>query len=345
MSHAVFDHPEFDDHEQVVFARDAKSGLRAIIAVHDSHLGPALGGCRIWPYATEEQAVWDVLRLSRGMTYKAALAGLALGGGKSVVIADPNHAKTPAMMRALGRAVERMGGRYIVAEDVGATVEDMDQIATETAYVSGASANTGDPSPWTARGVFLSMERAVKRRLGAHSLNGARVAVKGVGSVGAELCALLHDAGAMIYAADINEAALRNVAKRFGVHQVAKDKIAELDADVFAPCALGAELNADSIARLKAPIICGSANNQLAAAEDEVRLASANVLYCPDYLVNAGGLILVAREVLNLSPEDAEAKLLEIPETLDRIFDRAAESGLPPGQVADQIARSRFRSR
>ncbi len=343
MSHAVFDHAEFDDHEQVVFARDAETGLKAIIAVHDAHLGPALGGCRIWPYATEDQAVWDVLRLSRGMSYKAALAGLALGGGKSVVITNGETRKTPAMMRALGRAVEQLGGRYIVAEDVGATVDDMDEIAKETTYVTGASSNTGDPSPWTARGVFLSMERAARRRLGGAGLVGARVAVKGVGAVGRHLCHLLHDAGATIYAADINQAAVDDVVKRFDAHPVGVDEIAAMDVEIFAPCALGAELHVESIMRLKAPIVCGSANNQLASAQDDARLAQANVLYCPDYLVNAGGLILVARPPLGMSAEEAEAKLAQIPDTLDRIFDRAAETGAPTGAVADQIARARFR--
>jgi len=343
MSHAVFDHPEFDDHEQVVFARDAGTGLRAIIAVHDTRLGPSLGGCRIWPYATEDQAVWDVLRLSRSMSYKAALAGLPLGGGKSVVITDGATGKTPAMMRALGRAIERLGGRYIVAEDVGATVADMDQIARETAYVTGASSNTGDPSPWTARGVVLAMERAARRRLGGAGLAGARVAVKGVGAVGRHLCALLHNAGARLFVADINEAAVRGVADRFDAQPVAVDEIAALEADIFAPCALGAELNADSIARLRAPIVCGSANNQLASAADDALLAAAGVLYCPDYLVNAGGLILVARPPLGMSAAEAEAKLARIPNTLDRIFDRAAETGVPTGRVADQIARAAFR--
>ena len=251
MSHAVFEHPEFDDHQEVVFARDVESGLSAIIAVHDTHLGPALGGCRIWPYASESEAVWDVLRLSRGMSYKAALAGLALGGGKSVVIADPKTAKTPRLMQALGRAVEGLGGRYIVAEDVGATVADMDEVAKETAHVSGTSANGGDPSPWTARGVFLSMERAAKRRLGASGLNGARVSVMGAGAVGRNLCALLHGAGADIHAADINKAALDEVVEKHGARPVGVDAIIGLEADIFAPCALGAVLNAETIPRLR----------------------------------------------------------------------------------------------
>lgn len=343
MSHSVFGHPEFDEHEQVVFACDPDSGLRAIIAVHDTHLGPSLGGCRIWPYATEEQALWDVLRLSKGMSYKAALAGLDLGGGKSVVIADRDTQKTPQMMRALGRAVERLGGRYIVAEDVGATVADMDEVAKETTHVAGTSENVGDPSPWTARGVFMSMERAAARRLGGQGLIGARVAVKGVGAVGSRLCALLRDAGATIYAADLNAAALGDAVEKYGAHPVGVDEIGELDVEIFAPCALGAELNPESIDRLKAPIVCGSANNQLAAATDDARLARANVLYCPDYLVNAGGLILVARPALEMSEEEAEAKLKRIPETLERVLDRAAETRAPTGRVADEMARARFR--
>lgn len=343
MSRAVSDHPEFDDHEQVVFARDAESGLNAIIAVHDTHLGPSLGGCRIWPYASEEQAIWDVLRLSRGMSYKAALAGLPLGGGKSVIIADRERDKTPAMMRALGRAVERLDGRYIVAEDVGATVADMDEVAKETSHVAGTSENVGDPSPWTAKGVFLAMEVAARRRLGAESLAGARVAVKGVGAVGRKLCEHLSGAGATIFAADVNDKAVDEVVEAFGAHRVGVGEIGVIDAEVFAPCALGAELNAETIPSLKAPIVCGAANNQLATPVDDARLAAAGVLYCPDYLVNAGGLILVASSVLEMSAAEAAAKLSEIPVTFAQIAEQAAAAGAPTGQVADDIARARFR--
>ena len=338
----LFTHPDFDDHEQVVFARDAAAGLSAIIAIHDTHLGPALGGCRIWKYGSEAEAVTDVLRLSRGMTYKAALAELSLGGGKSVVLADARVEKTPAMMRALGRAVERLGGRYIVAEDVGATVADMDEIAKETGHVAGSSATTGDPSPWTALGVFLAMEAAVRHRWGG-GLKGRTVSVAGLGNVGANLCRRLAAAGAQLVVSDIREDAVRRIVEATGATPIEPAAAHAAEADVFAPCALGAGLNAQTIPEIRAALVCGAANNQLATPQDGARLAARGILYAPDYLVNAGGIIAVARDRLGLDESAIEAKVAAIGKTLVQVFRMAEQQGITPGEAADRLAESRFR--
>lgn len=338
----VFTHTDFDDHEQVVFARDAAAGLTAIIAVHSTALGPALGGCRIWKYAAEGDALTDALRLSRGMTYKAALAGLALGGGKSVILADARSEKTPEMMRAMGRAVERLAGRYIVAEDVGATVDDMDEIATETAHVSGTSGTVGDPSPWTAEGVFLSMQAACQQRWGA-GVEGRRVSVQGLGSVGAGLCRHLAGAGAKLIVSDIREDAVARMVQETGAAVCDPARAHAGEADIFAPCALGAGLASTTIPEIRAAVVCGAANNQLATAEDGPRLHERGILYAPDYLVNAGGLISVARPKLGLDEAGARARLTAIPETLRHVLQTAAQQGVPPEVAADRIAESRFR--
>jgi leucine dehydrogenase len=338
----VFTHPEFDGHEQVVFSQNQTDGLRSIIAIHDTRLGPALGGCRVWNYAREDEALTDVLRLSRGMSYKAALAGLPLGGGKSVIMADPFTDKTPEMMRAMGRAVNRLGGRYIIAEDVGVEVHDMDEVAKETRFVSGVSGGAGDPSPWTAEGVFLALQAAVRHRLG-RGLEGVRVAVSGVGHVGSNLCRLLAGAGARLIVADIRPEAVEAIAAAHGAERAPPDAIHAAEAEVFAPCALGAVLNRRTIPQIRAQIVCGAANNQLATAEDDARLAARGILYCPDYLVNAGGLISVARPTCGLTDAEARAKLEAIPETLIRVFETAEAEGIPPGAAADRLARARFR--
>jgi leucine dehydrogenase len=339
----LFTHPDYDDHEQVVFARDAEAGLTAIIAVHNTNLGPALGGCRIWDYATEDEAVTDVLRLSRGMTYKAALAGLALGGGKSVILADAKTDKTPALMRAMGRAVERIGGRYIVAEDVGATVADMDEIARETPHVSGTSANVGDPSPWTARGVYLAMQAAARHRWGA-GIEGRTVSVTGLGHVGSSLCRHLAGAGARLIVSDIHGEAVRRMVEETGAAPVAPEAAHAAEAEIFAPCALGGGLNARTIPEIRAELVCGAANNQLATREDGERLAERGILYTPDYLANAGGLISVARVRLGMSKADAEVKLQAIPQTLIQVFRSAEQQGTHPAAAADRLAESRFRA-
>jgi leucine dehydrogenase len=338
----VFDHPDFDAHEQVVFAHDPASGLHAIIAIHDTTLGPALGGCRVWSYASEADAVSDVLRLSRGMSYKAALAGLPLGGGKAVVVTAPGRGKSPSMMRAMGVAVDRLGGRYVTAEDVGSSVADMDLVAEATAHVAGRAGDGGDPSPFTARGVFLCLEAAVRHRLG-RDLDGVHVAVKGLGSVGFGLAGMLHAAGARLTVADIDPGRVGRAREAFGAASAPVEAMAAVKADVFAPCALGGDLAEAAIPRLGAGIVCGAANNQLATPEDGARLLRRGVLYCPDYLVNAGGLISVARRPLGLDARGVEAKLAGLPRTLLEVLGRAEREGSTPEAVADRIARARFR--
>jgi leucine dehydrogenase len=337
----IFTHPDFDGHEQVVFSQNDRHGLRSIIAIHDTTLGPALGGCRIWKYETEADALSDVLRLSRGMSYKAALAGLPLGGGKSVILADSRSEKTPAMMRAMGRAVERLGGRYIIAEDVGAEVADMDEIARETRHVSGVSGGVGDPSPWTAEGVFMSLQAAVRHRL-ERDLAGMRVSVKGLGHVGSHLCRMLAGAGAELLVSDIRDEAVRRIVTAHGATAVPVEGAHGVEADVFAPCALGAGLNETTIPEIRALVVCGAANNQLAVAGDDTRLAERGILYAPDYLVNAGGLISVARPSTGLSDAEAKAKLLRIPETLLHVFELAGNEGIAPGAAADRLAQARL---
>lgn len=338
----VFTHPEFDGHEQVVFSQNSQDGLRSIIAIHDTRLGPALGGCRVWNYPSEADALTDVLRLSRGMSYKAALAGLPLGGGKSVIMADPFSEKSPEMMRAMGRAVDRLGGRYIIAEDVGVEVRDMDEVARETRYVSGISGGVGDPSPWTAEGVFLALRAAVRHRLG-RELAGVRVAVSGLGHVGANLCRLLAEAGARLTVADIRAEAVEAIVAAHGAERAPPESIHAVEAEVFAPCALGAVLNERSIPEIRASVVCGAANNQLATPADDARLAGRGILYAPDYLVNAGGLISVARPTCGLSDAEARARLEDIPVTLLKVFAIAERDGIPPGAAADRLARSCFR--
>ena len=340
----IFSHPDFDGHEQVVFSQNGRHGLRSIIAIHDTTLGPALGGCRIWDYETEGAALSDVLRLSRGMSYKAALAGLPLGGGKAVILADSRSEKTPGMMRAMGRAVERLGGRYIIAEDVGAEVADMDEIATETRHVSGLSGGAGDPSPWTAEGVFLSLKAAVRHRLG-RDLDGLRVSVTGLGHVGSNLCQLLAQAGARLLVSDIRERAVARMAEAHGAAAVPADQAHAVEADVFAPCALGAGLNEATIPEITAKVVCGAANNQLAVAADDARLAQRGILYAPDYLVNTGGLISVARPSTGLSDADARAKLEHIPATLLHIFELAEREDIAPGAAADRLARDHLQAK
>jgi leucine dehydrogenase len=329
----IFTHPDFDGHEQVVFSQNGRHGLKSIIAIHNTTLGPALGGCRIWDYETEGAALSDVLRLSRGMSYKAALAGLPLGGGKSVILADSRTEKTPGMMHAMGRAVERLGGRYIIAEDVGAEVADMDEIARETRHVSGLSGGAGDPSPWTAEGVFLSLRAAVRHRLG-RDLSGVRVSVTGLGHVGSNLCRLLAQAGVRLLVSDIREEAIARMVEAHGAAAVPVGEAHTVEADVFAPCALGAGLNEATIPQIAALIICGAANNQLAVAGD--------ILYAPDYLVNAGGLISVARPSTGLSDAEARAKLERIPDTLLHVFELAEREGVAPGAAADRLAQARL---
>lgn len=339
------DIPDFDAHEAVRLFELDEVGAHAIIAVHSTYLGPATGGCRVWPYPVPTQALTDALRLSRGMSYKNALADLPLGGGKSVIIPPPGDFDRRALFEAFGRAVDSLGGQYITAEDVGSRVADMQIVATQTRYVGGLPPADGlaggDPSPWTALGVFLSIEAALDWRTG-RPLNGAKVSVQGVGGVGADLCRRLVEAGAEVTLADVDARRALAVAERFGANAVNSSDIHRVAADVFAPCALGGGLNAATLGAIAAPIICGAANNQLADVEIGEALNRRGKLYCPDYVVNAGGIIAVHSESLGLSVADVETKVAAIPGRLVDILTRAERSALPPGVVADRIARERL---
>jgi len=336
-----FSHTDFDNHEQCTFINDPKTNLRAIICIHSTSLGASLGGCRILNYANDADAITDALRLSRGMTYKAAIAGLNLGGGKSVILLGKGQQKTPEMMRSLGRAIKKLNGKYIVAEDVGATPEDMADIAKETFYVSGLAHKTGDPSPWTAKGVFLCLKQAVEMKLNK-TLAETSVSVKGLGSVGFELCRLLHEAGSCLVVSDLVEERVFKAINEFDATACYTDVAHLQNVDVFSPCALGADLNETTIPEIRAHIICGGANNQLATPHDDGRLYQRKILYCPDYLVNAGGVINVSRPVLGLSESDATKKLMMLVETLKKVINETVQRNVPTGQVADYIAKQRF---
>jgi leucine dehydrogenase len=296
----IFDLREFDAHEQVVFGHDERTGLRAIIALHSTTLGPAAGGCRLWPYATTAEAVTDVLRLSRGMSYKNAMANLKFGGGKAVIIADPRRPKTPELFQAFGRFVDSLGGRYVTAEDVGTTTADMESVAKSTRYVAGLGRAPGeaggDPGPKTALGVYLGIRAAVKFRLGRSDLSGVTVALQGAGGVGYHLSRMLSADGAKLKVADVRPAAVTRVCDEFGAQPVAVEEVLSQDVDVLAPCAMGAILNPATFPHLRARVVAGAANNQLAQGQDGAALSAAGILYAPDYVINAGGIISVARE-------------------------------------------------
>lgn len=338
---SFFDLVDFDDHEQVVFCSDKKTGLKAIIAVHSTALGPAAGGCRFWNYANDEAALTDVLRLSRGMTYKNAMAGLKLGGGKAVIIGDPATLKSPELFKAFGTAVNNIAGRYYTAEDVNITTDDMATVNQVTDYVAGLDGQSGNPGPFTALGTFLGIKAAVKFKLGTDDLTGIKVAVQGLGSVGYSLCQKLHAAGAKLVVTDINPIALEKAANEFGADVVGLDDIYSQNVDVYSPCALGASINDGTIAQLKASIIAGCANNQLAEARHDQILKDKSILYVPDYVINAGGIINVALEIY---PEpycaDEATKLVErIYDTLMNVFETAKIQDKPTGIVADEMAR------
>jgi len=340
----MFDHPSFDQHERVVFAHDAATGLRAVVAVHSSARGPAAGGCRFWHYNSTQDAVADALRLSRGMSYKNAMAGLPLGGGKAVVMLDTHRPKTPAMLEAFGRLVDSLNGQYITAEDVGASVADMEIVAVQTRYVSGlprtAVTSDGNPSPKTAFGVYLGIKAAVKFRLKKDELRGLTIAVQGLGGVGYELCKLLAADGAKLRVADVREAVTQKAATQFGAAVSSPERVLFERADVIAPCALGAVFDANTIPKLQTPIIAGAANNQLATAQDGARLHAAGVLYAPDYVINAGGIISVGREYLGgATAESIAAEIHRIPVRLTEIFARSSAANRPTSELADEMAR------
>lgn len=340
---SVFDHPEFDQHESVHFIDDADSGLQAIIAIHSTALGSAAGGCRRWQYVNSDAALTDALRLSRGMTYKNAIAGLRFGGGKSVILANDAAPKSPQLFKAFGRAVEALQGQYVTAEDVGCSVEDMRSVNAETKYVSGLpkSGNTagGDPSPMTALGVFLGIQAAVKERLGSDSLKDVSVAIQGVGHVGLNLCRLLHEAGARLTVADVNRHNLQLARDELPVTEVAPTALLFSKVDVLAPCALGNILTAQTIPNIHAKVVAGAANNQLATEMDGSRLSDRDILYAPDYVINAGGIINVEHEYFgNSSDERVLEDVRKIPARLDAIFAEAKASGEATNMIADRMA-------
>ncbi len=343
----VFSHPEFDGHEKVLVGYDAESGLKAIIALHNTSRGPALGGCRMWAYESDEDALTDVLRLSRGMTYKSALADLPFGGGKSVILGDAKTMKSEALFRAMGRLVDSLGGRYRVAEDVGVSVADVEAMGCETDFVAGIPAGgAGDPSPATAWGVFHGIRASVAYKLGRQDLRGVRVAVQGLGAVGRALCAYLHEAGAELIVADIHEAAVRQAVDTWGAKAMDATEIHKAQTEVFAPCALGAVLNSTSVPELDCAIVAGSANNQLGKREDGAALKARGILYAPDYVINAGGIINISHETRPGRPAydkaAAFAHVARIGETLEEIYRRAERADMPTSEAADRLAEERF---
>lgn len=343
---ALFASPFFDGHEQVMFAHDPESGFRAIVAIHNSVRGPALGGCRMWPYPDEEAALSDVLRLSRGMTYKAAMARLPLGGGKSVVLGDPRHDKSDALWRWFGGVVDTLGGRYVVAEDVGTDVADMQEIARATSHVAGLpQLGGGDPSPATAQGVFEGMRVAARHALRRHDLEGLVVAVQGLGHVGMHLCERLHDAGAELVVSDLDEARVALARERFGARAVAPDAILATEADILAPCALGAILDDASIPKIRARVVAGSANNQLAGDRHGDMLRQRGVTYVPDYAINAGGLIHIHHERLGYDAEAVRRDIAGIGATVAEILERADRAAISTNLATDLIAEARFKRR
>ncbi len=339
----MFDKPAFAGHESVHHVFDAKTGLRAIIAIHSTALGPAAGGCRMWNYATSDEALIDVLRLSEGMSYKNAMADLPLGGGKAVVLGNSKTDKTPELFRALGRAIDQLAGRYWSAEDVGVSVHDMAHAAEETTYVAGLPGKSGDPSPVTAKGVFLGIKAAALRAFGTDDLNGRHVAVQGVGHVGAYVCGHLAEAGARLTVTDVNAEALERVAKATGASVVAPGEIYDVDADIFSPCALGAIVNPETLPRLKAKAIAGAANNQLSTPDMGEKVKARGILYAPDYVINGGGIINVAAEIAGAyDPAWVDGKLSRLMETLGEVLDQARREDRATNRVADEIARTRI---
>jgi leucine dehydrogenase len=347
----LFDSPAFEGHEDVHAFHDERAGLKCLIAIHSTVRGPAAGGCRMWPYATSSAALEDALRLSRAMSYKNAMADLELGGGKAVIIGDSRKAKTPALFEAFGRAVEALCGRYWTAEDVGVSPADLAHTRKHTRYVAGLEghpAASGDPSPVTAEGVFRGIGLIARRALGKE-FSEVAVAIQGVGHVGAILADKLHEAGARLVIADVNAAAVQAVAARTGAEVVSPEAICEAEADVFAPCALGGAIGPKTLPRLKAKIVAGGANNQLAGPEAGRALFERGIAYAPDYVINGGGIINVAAEIRALSagaaydPAWVAAKLDRLMLTLEEVLDRSAAERRPPHEVADEMARERLR--
>ena len=333
-------------HEHILFCNDHATGLKAIIAVHNTVLGPALGGTRMWMYQNEQEALTDVLRLSRGMTYKNAISQLNLGGGKAVIIGDAKTMKSEALFRRFGQFVNTLAGSYITAEDVGISPADMVHVSKETKHVVGLPGKSGDPSPVTAFGVYMGMKAAAKHQFGSDSLAGKKVAVQGIGHVGAYLVEHLVAEGARVTITDINETALQQLSAKYGVSVVAADNIYDVDMDIYAPCALGATVNDATLARLNCSIIAGAANNQLKEEAKHGRiLMDRGIIYAPDFALNAGGVINCFSEVEGLSLEWAKQKAQEIYTTIDHILIRSQKEGVPSYQVANQMAEERIRTK
>lgn len=341
----LFSYLEKYDYEQVVLCHDAASGLKAIIAIHDTTLGPALGGCRMWTYASEDDAILDALRLARGMTYKAAAAGLNLGGGKTVVIGNPKVDKSEALFRSLGRFIQSLNGRYITAEDVGTNVTDMDTIHMETNYVTGVSqayGSSGNPSPMTAFGVFRGLQATAKVALGTDDLTGKTVAIQGLGSVGYNLAQQIKAAGGELIVTDINEDSVQRAVQELGAKAVGVKDIFSVNCDIFAPCALGAVINDETIDKLRCKAIAGTANNQLAEERHGDILHARGVLYAPDYVINSGGLINVADELEGYNYERARKKVDNIYNIMLDVYNVSATENIPSYRAADHMAESRI---
>jgi leucine dehydrogenase len=332
-------------YEQIVFCQDKATGLQAIIAIHDTTLGPALGGCRMYPYASEDEAVMDVLRLARGMTYKAAASGLNLGGGKSVIIGDPERDKSEQLFRSFGRYLETLGGRYIVAEDVGTSTEDMENIRIETSHVVGVDVThggSGDPSPFTALGVLQGMKACAEEVFGSPTLGGRTVTVQGLGHVGWHLCEMLHREGAGLFVTDLREEVVERARREFGAKLVEPDEILSIPCDIFAPCALGAVVNDISLPGFRCSIIAGSANNILHEPRHGEALAESGILYAPDYVINAGGLINVADELEGYNEARATKRVSRIYDSMKSIIAISKRDGVPTHVAADTLALERI---
>ena len=342
----VFETISKRNHEQVIYCNDPSSGLKAIIAIHSTALGPALGGCRMYPYKNEEDALIDVLRLSKGMTYKASIANLNLGGGKSVIIADPKKDKSEVLLRSFGKFVNSLNGKYITAEDVGMSVHDMEYIRMETKHVTGikrAMGGSGDPSILTALGVYIGMQAALKKKLNIVSMKDLKVGVQGLGKVGYYLCNHLKDAGAEIYGYDIDKNKLNKAIEDFGLIPISDDELLSMDLDIFSPCALGAIINPASIKTLKCSVIAGAANNQLEKeSRDSKLLLKKGIMYVPDYVINAGGLMNVANELQGYNQEKARYQVEGIYYILMRIFDYAIANNISALEAANHLAERRI---
>lgn len=335
------------EHEEVIFCHNKEVGLKAIIAIHNTALGPALGGTRMWNYKNEEEALVDVLRLSKGMTYKASAAGLNLGGGKAVIIGDPKKQKTEALFRAFGAYVNSLNGKYITAEDVGTTVNDMEYIFMETPYVTGipkAFGGSGDPSPYTAHGVYMGIKAAVKKQLGLDQLKNLRIAVQGLGNVGFHLVEFLHKDGVQLIVADIDQEKVKMVVNKFNAVAADPNEIVTTECEVLAPCALGAVINDNTVGKLKCKIVAGGANNQLAESHHGDALKELNILYAPDYVINAGGLMNVFVELEGYSSDRAFEKTTQVYDNLLQVFAIAEEEGVPNHIAANRLAEKRIES-